>query len=132
IANPGSALSPGQTILTMTSGDSVWVDANLKETQLTDVRQGQTAEVEVDSFPGREFNGRVESISRATGASTSLLPPDNASGNFTKVVQRIPVRIRLLPAEPKDEKHIAREEHIRNLRQGMSVVVTIDTATARR
>lgn len=127
----GASLSPGQTVVTMTAGDEVWVTANFKETQLTDVRPGQPAEVEVDSFPGKIFNGRVQAINQATGASTALLPPDNATGNFTKVVQRIPVRIHLVPASDKADKRYARAADIRSLRQGMSVTATIDTSNAR-
>ncbi len=125
--NTGAALSPGQTIVTITQGDYVYVTANFKETQLQNVRPGETAEVEVDSFPGRIFRGRVHSLNEATGASISLLPPDNATGNFTKVVQRIPVRIELIPASESDDKQYARADDIRNLRQGMSVTATIAT-----
>jgi membrane fusion protein (multidrug efflux system) len=123
--NVGAALSPGQTILTMTQGNIVWVTANFKETQLTNVRVGQPVSLEVDTFPGKEFKGIVASVSEATGAATSLLPPDNATGNFTKVVQRIPVKIAIVPG---DDKEGASAEDIRRLRQGMSVSATIDTS----
>ncbi len=126
--NAGAALSPGQTILTMTQGDDVWVEANFKETQLTQVRPGQPAEISVDAFPGRVFKGRVQSINEATGAATSLLPPENATGNFTKVVQRIPVRIEFVAAQPGEDAKYAREKDILSLRQGMSVNATIDTS----
>lgn len=125
-ANVGASLSPGQTIVTITQDNSVWVSANFKETQLTDVRPGQPAEIEVDSFPKMVFKGRVQSINRATGAATSLLPPDNATGNFTKVVQRIPVRIEFVPAADNEDRKYARLSDIQNLRQGMSVTATID------
>ena len=125
--NVGASLSPGQTVVTMTTGDQVWVTANFKETQLRDVREGQPAEIEVDQVGGRVFRGQVQAITAATGASTALLPPDNATGNFTKVVQRVPVRIRLLPAKDGDDKKYARLEDIRALRQGLSVSATIDT-----
>ncbi len=128
-ANIGSSLSPGQTILTITQGDYVYVTANFKETQLHDVKPGQLADVEVDSFPGRVFHGKVRSINEATGATNALLPPDNATGNFTKVVQRIPVRIELVPAGPHDDKKYATANDIHNLRQGMSVNATIDVST---
>jgi len=95
----------------------VWVVANLKETETADVTPGDPAEITVDAYPGRHFRGTVESLSPATGAKFSLLPPDNATGNFTKVVQRIPVRIRL--AGPADPAH--------PLRPGMSAVATIQT-----
>ena len=71
----------------------MWVTANLKETQLAHVRVGDPVEFSVDAYPGRDLHGKVESLSPATGARFALLPPDNATGNFTKVVQRVPVRI---------------------------------------
>jgi len=96
---------------------NIWVTANLKETQLANVRVGDPAEFSVDAYPGATFHGKVESLSPATGARFALLPPDNATGNFTKVVQRLPVRIAVDgtadPAHP--------------LRPGMSVDVTITT-----
>ncbi len=128
--NVGAAMTPGQTIVTITQGDYVWVEANFKETQLTDVRPGQPAEVSVDAFPGKIFKGRVQSINEASGASTALLPPDNATGNFTKVVQRIPVRIELVPVD-NDSKY-ATAEDIRSIRQGESVTATIDTSNAQK
>ncbi len=129
--NVGASLSPGQTILTITQGDYVYVSANFKETQLRNVKPGQPVEVEVDSFPGLTFKGYVRSINEATGASQALLPPDNATGNFTKVVQRIPVRIELQAGNNNDSKKYASEQDIHNLRQGMSVVATIDVSTGR-
>jgi membrane fusion protein (multidrug efflux system) len=128
--NVGAALSPGQTIVTLTAGQEVWVTANFKETQLTHVRPGQPAEVEVDTFPGKIFKGEVQAIEDATGASTALLPPDNATGNFTKVVQRVSVRIKLIPAADEEDKKYARAADIRSLRQGFSTSVTIDTSSA--
>ncbi len=129
--NVGASLSPGQTVVTMTQGDYVYVTANFKETQLRDVAPGESAEVEVDSYPGLVFKGHVRSINEATGATEALLPPDNATGNFTKVVQRIPVRIELDPAKDGDDKKYARLNNIHDLRQGMSVTATIDTSTGR-
>ena len=119
-ANVGASLAAGQTILTVTQGDKVWVEANFKETQLRDVVPGQAVEIEVDTFPGKLFAAHVHSVNRATGAATSLLPPDNATGNFTKVVQRIPVRI--VFDQPKSRKN----DPAILLRQGMSAAVTID------
>jgi Cation efflux system protein CusB domain 1 len=119
---------PGQTILTLTEGDYVWVTANYKETQLRNTHPGQPAEVEVDAVPGKAFLGWVRSINEATGAATSLLPPENATGNFVKVVQRIPVRIELDPAGDDEDRKYARLSDIRTLRQGMSVSATIDTS----
>jgi membrane fusion protein, multidrug efflux system len=113
----GQLVQPGQTLVTIVADTGVWVTANFKETQLNDIRVGQHATFDVDAYGGRTFNGVVESISAATGAKFALLPPDNATGNFTKVVQRIPVRIR--PTDPPDPQH--------PLRPGMSVVVHVDT-----
>ncbi len=129
--NIGASLSPGQTIVTITQGDYVYVTANFKETQLRDVAPGESAEVEVDSFPGRIFHGYVKSINEATGATQALLPPDNATGNFTKVVQRIPVRIELRPAKAGEDKKYATAQDIANLRQGSSTTVTIDVSTGK-
>jgi len=89
---PGQIVQPGQGLMTIVPLNDVWVTANFKETQLRDVRPGQRAEVHVDMY-GRSIEGRVDSISGATGARMSLLPPENATGNFVKVVQRIPVKI---------------------------------------
>jgi membrane fusion protein (multidrug efflux system) len=97
--------------------DAVWVTANFKETQLSEVRSGQPAVVKVDAYGGREFRGKVESIAAATGARFSLLPPENATGNFVKVVQRVPVKIVLDGSQ--DPEHL--------LRPGMSVVATVET-----
>ena len=104
----------------LVSTNHVWVDANLKETDLTYVKPGDPVEITVDSYPGRSWAGKVESISPASGAEFSILPPQNASGNWVKVVQRIPVRITV---EQKDGYPI--------LRSGMSVVVDIDTGHKR-
>ncbi len=113
----GALVQVGQTLMSIVPDENVWVTANLKETQLTHVRVGDRAEFTVDAYPGRSFEGRVESLSPATGARFALLPPDNATGNFTKVVQRIPVRIAVdQPAGTPVP-----------LRPGMSVDVTIET-----
>ena len=71
----------------------VWVTANYKETQLAKMRPGQTVRMKIDAFPGQEFTGRIDSLSPASGAQFALLPPDNATGNFTRIVQRVPVKI---------------------------------------
>ncbi len=123
----GAYVQPGTRLAALVPLDSVRVDANFKETQLAKLRPGQKVEIEVDAFPGREFPGRVESIAPASGAQFSLLPPENATGNFTKIVQRVPVRIKVDP-------QVAQEAV---LRPGMSVVVRVDsrdrpTATAGR
>jgi membrane fusion protein (multidrug efflux system) len=113
----GQLVQPGQPLMSVVPLDDIWVVANLKETQVSGIRTGDAASIEVDAYPGRDFAGRVESMSPATGAKFSLLPPDNATGNFTKVVQRVPVRVRL--AEPQDSAA--------ELRPGMSATVTITT-----
>jgi membrane fusion protein, multidrug efflux system len=111
----GQYVQSGQPLMTVVPLDDVWIVANLKETEIRGVEPGAKAEIEVDSYPGRRFEGHVESLSPATGATFSLLPPDNATGNFTKVVQRIPVKIRL--DGPNDPVH--------PLRPGMSANVRI-------
>jgi membrane fusion protein (multidrug efflux system) len=90
----GQIVQPGQSLLTIVPLDDVWVTANFKETQLAGVRPGQRAEVHVDMY-GQSFEGRVDSVAGATGSKLSLLPPENATGNFVKIVQRIPVKIAL-------------------------------------
>ena len=113
---PGQTVQAGQPLLAIIPLETVWVTANFKETQLKDLRPGQKATVSVDAY-GREFNGHVESIAAATGARFSLLPPENATGNYVKVVQRVPVKIVL------DEGQNAEQL----LRPGMSVVPTVYT-----
>ena len=88
----GQRLSPGQSLLAITE-NNVWVLANLKETQLEHVRVGQRVRLPVDAFPDHPFTGKVDSIQAGSGATYSLLPPDNATGNFTKIVQRVPVKL---------------------------------------
>jgi membrane fusion protein (multidrug efflux system) len=95
----GQIVQPGQSLLTVVPLHEIWVTANFKETQLANVRTGQRAEVKVDMY-GRTFEGRVDSLAGATGASLSLLPPENATGNYVKVVQRIPVKIVLTDTPP--------------------------------
>ena len=115
--NTGQVVQAGQPLLALVQIDDVWVTANFKETQLKNMRPGQRAKVDVDALGGREFNGKVDSIAGATGARFSLLPPENATGNFVKVVQRVPVKIVLEGAQ--DPEHL--------LRPGMSVVPTVYT-----
>ena len=114
---PGQYVSVGTQVVSVVPLPHVWVAANYKETQMTRVRVGQKVRVTVDAFPGTMLHGRVDSWSPASGAQFSLLPPDNATGNFTKVVQRIPVKILLDPDPAVDDL----------LRPGMSVIATIDT-----
>jgi membrane fusion protein (multidrug efflux system) len=115
--NIGDTVPVGQPLMAIADQTHLWVDANLKETQIENVRVGQPVTITVDAFPHQKFAGRVESLSAATGATFALIPPDNASGNFTKVVQRVPVRIVIDPSS--DPNHL--------LRQGLSVEVNIDT-----
>jgi membrane fusion protein, multidrug efflux system len=114
---PGQYLSVGTQVISLVPLPNVWVIANYKETQMTNIRVGQTARVTVDAFPGKVLRGRVDSWSPASGAEFALLPPDNATGNFTKVVQRIPVKI-VLDADSSLADL---------LRPGMSVIATADT-----
>ncbi len=113
---PGQMVQVSQPLLAIVSLEGVWVVANLKETQVGRVRSGQPVTIRVDTFPDRVFRGRVDSISAGTGARFSLLPPENASGNWVKVVQRVPVKILL------EDYHA--NPHL--LRAGMSALVTID------
>jgi membrane fusion protein, multidrug efflux system len=115
--NVGQVVQPGQPLLAIVAIDDVWVTANFKETQLQNMRPGQRATIGVDAYGGREFTGKVDSIAAATGARFSLLPPENATGNFVKVVQRVPVKIVL--DRGQDPEHL--------LRPGMSVVPTVFT-----
>src|ERR1044071_6013939 len=113
----GQYVKPGTQLLSLVPLPRVYVTANFKETQLTRMRPGQPAEISVDAYPDRPLHGQVESFAPGSGAQFSLLPPDNATGNFTKIVQRVPVRI----AVPADDPML------RLLRPGLSVTVTIDT-----
>ena len=113
--NAGQVVQAGQPLLALVQIDDVWVTANFKETQLKDMRPGQRATIDVDAFGGREFKGKVDSLAGATGARFSLLPPENATGNFVKVVQRVPVKIVLEAGQ--DPEHL--------LRPGMSVTPTV-------
>jgi membrane fusion protein (multidrug efflux system) len=112
----GQLMQPGQTLMSIVADTGTWVTANFKETQLNRMRTGQPVAFEVDAYPGCEAEGKVQSLSGATGARFALLPPDNATGNFTKVVQRLPVRIAITkgcgPTRP--------------LRPGMSIVAHTD------
>ncbi|MBV9829443.1 MAG: HlyD family secretion protein [Alphaproteobacteria bacterium] len=116
---PGQYAHVGTQVVSIIPLENVWVTANYKETQLTHVAMGQKAEIRVDTFPGIVVNAHVDSIAPASGSQFSLLPPDNATGNFTKVVQRIPVKLRLDPDNPLRG----------HLRPGMSVIATILTDT---
>ena len=113
----GQLVAPGMQVVDLVKGD-VWIQANYKETQLTNIRQGDVADIKIDAFPGVVLHGKVVEIAPASGSQFALLPPDNATGNYTKVVQRLPVKIALDPGHPLQGK----------LRPGYSVVVTIHTS----
>jgi membrane fusion protein (multidrug efflux system) len=113
---PGEYVKAGEVVFSLVATDDVWVHANFRETDLTNVKVGQSATVHVDAFPDRDRIAVVESISPATGAEFALLPPQNATGNWVKVVQRLTVRLKL--ADPLEQPR---------LRPGMSVIVEIDT-----
>ena len=113
---PGQVIQPGQPLMTVVALDEVWITANFKETQLEHIRPGQRVTVEVDAYDGKDLVGKVDSIAAATGARFSLLPPENATGNFVKVVQRVPVKIVLDSGQDPD----------RLLRPGMSVTPTVE------
>jgi membrane fusion protein (multidrug efflux system) len=111
---PGQIIQPGQPLFAIVPLENVWVVANFKENQLKSMRVGQKAKVHVDAY-GREYDGHVDSIGGATAARFSLLPPENATGNYVKVVQRVPVKI--VFEKGQDKQHL--------LRPGMSVVPTV-------
>jgi membrane fusion protein (multidrug efflux system) len=113
----GDYVQPTQRLVSLVPLDAVYIDANFKETQVGKIRPGQPVSIAVDALPGRNIGGLVASLAPASGSVFSLLPPDNATGNFTKVVQRIPVRI-LVPVDVAEQAM---------LRPGMSVVVSVNT-----
>jgi membrane fusion protein (multidrug efflux system) len=115
-AEPGIQLAAGQQLMALVPLEDVWVTANFKETQLRKMRVGQRVEIKVDAYgDGRKYRGHIDSIAAASGAKFSLLPPENATGNYVKVVQRVPVKIVLEPGENRDHRLIP----------GMSVVPTV-------
>jgi membrane fusion protein (multidrug efflux system) len=111
----GQLIQAGQSLFSIVNDNSIYVTANFKETQLEDLRSGQKVDIKVDAFPDQQIEGEVFNFSPATGAKFSLLPPDNATGNFVKVVQRVPVKIKIKAAK----------EIMQNLRPGMSVKVSV-------
>jgi membrane fusion protein (multidrug efflux system) len=117
LVNTGDFVAVGQRLANVVPLDEVFIDANFKETQLKRIRAGQPVTIKVDAYGFRKFSGVVESISPAAGSVFTLLPPDNATGNFTKIVQRLPVRVRV-------PREVARQGL---LRAGMSVYATVDT-----
>jgi membrane fusion protein (multidrug efflux system) len=112
----GRFLTAGMAVFSIIDTNAVWVDANPKETDLTFVRPGQPVAITVDAFPSRQWHGKVAAISPGTGAQFAILPPQNAAGNWIKIVQRVPVRIEFEPGQD-----------LRRLRSGMSATVEIDT-----
>ena len=113
---PGQLVSPGTQVISLVQSD-VWVQANYKETQVRHIRAGDRADIRVDAFPGLILRGKVDRVAPASGSQFALLPPDNATGNFTKIVQRVPVKILLDAGKPPD----------RRLRPGLSAIVKVDT-----
>jgi membrane fusion protein (multidrug efflux system) len=107
---PGQVVTPGQQLVGLVSSGKTWVIANFKETQLENMKVGQPVKLEIDAYPNEDFDGHIESLSAATGARFALLPPDNSTGNFVKVTQRVPVKIVLNKEDPQHP-----------LRAGMSV-----------
>ncbi|KFE33306.1 HlyD family secretion protein [Thioclava atlantica] len=115
---PGEMVGAGAKLFTLVDTSDVWVIANFKETALTHMAAGQSARVSFDAFPGRNYNATVEAVGAGTGAEFSILPAQNATGNWVKVTQRVPVRLRL-----------AQDSDLEGLRAGLSAHVTVDTAT---
>jgi membrane fusion protein (multidrug efflux system) len=113
---PGQLVSPGTQVISLIQRD-VWVQANYKETQVRHMRPGDPAEIRVDAFPGVILRGKVDQVAPASGSQFALLPPDNATGNFTKIVQRVPVKIVLDPGQAT----------VGQLRPGLSVIAAVRT-----
>ena len=116
-ARVGSYVAAGTQLLAVVPAQGLWVDANFKEDQLARMQPGQAVAIEADILPGKVFHGHLDSLAPATGAQFSILPPENATGNFTKIVQRVPVRVHLDDADGR----------LGNLRPGLSVLVEVDT-----
>ena len=111
----GQFLQAGQSLFSVVLDTNPWIVANFKETQLSKMRVGQKVTIQVDAFPGHDFEAKVASFSPATGARFALLPPDNASGNFVKVVQRLPVKI----------EFTGNDQQVKEMRPGMNVNVDV-------
>jgi membrane fusion protein (multidrug efflux system) len=116
LVRPGQLVSPGTQVISLVQNDS-WVEANFLENQIRGIRPGDAAEIRVDAIPGVLLKGRVEEVAPASGSQFALLPPDNATGNFTKIAQRVPVKIVLDRDRPTDAR----------LRPGLSVIVRVHT-----
>ncbi|MGP0016363.1 HlyD family secretion protein [Pseudomonas sp.] len=119
-ARVGTYAAAGSQLIAVVPARGLWVDANFKEDQLARMQAGQAVSIRADILPGREFHGHIESLAPATGAQFSVLPPENATGNFTKIVQRVPVRVRLDSADAQ----------LGALRPGLSVVARVNTHDA--
>ncbi|WP_162084346.1 HlyD family secretion protein [Sulfuriferula nivalis] len=117
---PGKYINAATPVFSLISSKIIWIEANFKETQLTNMHPGQKVTIDVDAYPDHSFHGSVTSLSSGTGASFALLPPENATGNWVKVVQRLPVRISIDDLDPK-----------RPLRSGLSAIVDVDTQHSR-
>ena len=118
----GQVVQPNQPLLSVALAQRVWVVANIKETQVGGIRVGDPVRITVDAFRGRVFRGQVESLGATTGSTTALLPPDNATGNFVKVVQLVPVRIAFDSGQVREVR----------IPLGLSAEVAIDTRSGRR
>jgi membrane fusion protein (multidrug efflux system) len=116
----GQLVQAGTRLLTVVPTQNVYLVANFKETQTGEMHPGQSVTVDIDAHPGHPIKGTVDSLAPGTGAQFALLPPENATGNFTKIVQRVPVKIALDPENPLTPQ----------LRPGLSVTATVDTRTA--
>jgi membrane fusion protein (multidrug efflux system) len=112
----GQLVSPGTQVISLVQRD-IWVQANYKETQVRHIHPGDQAEIKIDAFPGIAFRGKVDQVAPASGSQFALLPPDNATGNFTKIVQRVPVKILLQPGQTELDR----------LRPGLSVIAMVRT-----
>ncbi|WP_342652705.1 HlyD family secretion protein [Pseudomonas sp. F3-2] len=121
-ARVGAYASAGSQLLSVVPATGLWVDANFKEDQLTHMQVGQAVTIEADVLPGQVFHGHLDSLAPATGSQFSVLPPENATGNFTKIVQRVPVRVYL----DGDDGNLGK------LRPGLSVIAQVDTKAAAR
>jgi len=110
---PGDAVQAGQANFVLICDDHFWVNANFKETELARIKPGQTVSIKLDMYPGVKFKGEVESINGASGVAFSLLPPQNASGNWVKITQRVPVRVRVLDKDPQHPLLVGTSAHVR-------------------
>ncbi len=117
---PGDYVTPGRVVFTLIETDAIWVEANMKETDLTHVREGQDVDITIDAYPGRTWRGTITSLNAGTGAEFAILPPQNAVGNWVKIVQRVPVQVSIDDAPTELP-----------LRLGMSAAIEIDTGYTR-